>query len=154
MTIFHKRTRIQAPASRVFAWHQSPDALAKLVPPWEKVTIEQAPASLSDGERAVLVIQNGPVKLRWVAEHHGFADRGEAGGEFSDTQISGPFKSWNHRHLVEADGPDACFLDDRVEYELPMGGIGSLFGGAITRRKLVKMFDYRHSTTRAETERS
>ena len=153
MSTYHKRTRIQAPASRVFAWHQSPDALVKLIPPWEKVTVEQAPPSLGDGARAVLVIRNGPITLRWVAEHHGFEDRGEAGGEFSDTQVSGPFKSWTHRHLVEADGRDACFLDDRIEYELPAGALGRLVGGAITRGKLERMFEFRHETTRVENER-
>jgi ligand-binding SRPBCC domain-containing protein len=152
MPVFHKRTRLGAPAARVFAWHQSPDALTKLIPPWEKVTVEQAPASLGNGDRAVLVIRNGPVKLRWVAEHHGFADRGEQGGEFTDTQVSGPFKSWTHRHLVEADGPGACWLDDRIEYELPLGWIGRMGGGGMTARKLDRMFEFRHRITREQCE--
>ncbi|MCH8507724.1 MAG: SRPBCC family protein [Phycisphaerales bacterium] len=141
-----------APASEVFAWHQRPGTLNELIPPWEKVTIEQRPESLGDGARAVLVIRNGPLKLRWVAEHHGFVDRGLEGGEFTDTQVSGPFKRWTHRHLVEADGPGACWLDDRIEYQLPLGPLGKLFGGAMTRRKLERMFGYRHEVTRKACE--
>lgn len=152
MPVFHKRSRIGASAARVFAWHRSPDALTRLIPPWEKVTVEQAPASLGGGDRAVLMIRNGPVRLRWVAEHHGYEDRGELGGEFTDTQVSGPFKAWTHRHLVEADGPDACWLDDRIEYELPLGWLGRVCGGALTARKLERMFEFRHRVTREQCE--
>lgn len=152
MPVFQKRTRIQAPASEVFGWHQRPEALTELIPPWEKVTIEQPPERLGGGARAVLVIRNGPLRLRWVAEHHGFEDRGAEGGEFTDTQVSGPFRRWTHRHLVEPDGPSACWLDDRIEYELPMGFLGRAFGGTITRRKLTRMFDYRHEVTRKACE--
>lgn len=151
--LFHKRSRIQAPARTVFEWHQRPDALTRLIPPWERVMVEQPPASLGNGDRAVLVIRNGPLRVRWTAEHSGFIDRGPEGGEFTDTQVSGPFKRWTHRHLVEPAGPDACWLDDRIEYELPLGPIGRLFGGAITRRKLERMFEYRHETTRTACER-
>ncbi len=154
MGTFHKRTRFNAPAERVFAWHQTPDALSELIPPWENVHVEQSPASLGDGQRAVLLMRMGPLKLRWVAEHHGFVDRGTEGGEFTDVQISGPFKSWEHRHLVTADGPDACYLDDTIAYRLPLGAIGRLFGGAMTRRKLERMFEFRHEATRKAVERA
>jgi ligand-binding SRPBCC domain-containing protein len=152
MATFRKRSRLEAPADRVFAWHQTPDALSELIPPWEKVRVETPPASLRDGERAVLVMRAGPFKLRWVAEHRGFVDRGPEGGEFTDVQVSGPFRSWEHRHLVTADGPDACYLDDTIEYRLPLGAIGRLFGGALTRRKLERMFDFRHEATRRAVE--
>lgn len=150
--IYHKRTRILAPASVVFGWHQRPEALTRLIPPWEKVTVERPPSSLGDGARAVLVMRNGPVKLRWVAEHHGFVDRGAEGGEFTDVQVSGLFRSWTHRHLVEADGPDACWLDDRIEYRLPLGWLGRVLGGGMTRRKLERMFEFRHRVTKEACE--
>jgi ligand-binding SRPBCC domain-containing protein len=152
MPTFHKRTRIAAPAARVFAWHLRPEALTSLIPPWERVVVHEPPASLGDEARAVLRIRNGPLTLRWIAEHSGFIDRGAAGGEFTDTQVSGPFRSWKHRHLVEADGPDGCWLDDRIEYELPLGVLGRLAGGAITRRKLERMFAFRHEITRKANE--
>lgn len=136
----------------MLAWHQSPDALEQLIPPWEKVTVEQRPASLGNRDRAVLVLRQGPLRLRWVAEHDGFVDRGAEGGEFTDTQVSGPFKSWTHRHLIEADGAEACWLDDRVEYELPLGWLGRVFGSGLTQRKLRRMFDFRHETTRLACE--
>lgn len=147
IAVFLKNSVIQASARDVFAWHQLPDALKKLIPPWEKVTVEQPPASLGGGALAVLVLHIGPMKLRWIARHRDFIDRGEEGGEFTDEQVSGPFASWVHRHLVRATGPDRCELEDRIEYTVPLGWFGELAAGWHVRRKLKRMFDYRHAAT-------
>jgi ligand-binding SRPBCC domain-containing protein len=145
---FVKSTEIAASARAVFAWHQSPDALQKLVPPWEPVTVEKAPASLADGETAVLRLRLGPLRLRWVARHRRFIDRGDDGGEFTDDQVSGPFASWSHRHVVTRVGPARCVLEDRIEYTLIGGRLAELVAGWYVRRKLKRMFDYRHEVTK------
>ena len=41
------------------------------------------------------------------------------------------------------EGANSCRLEDRVEYELPLGFIGSLFGGWFVDKKLRKLFLYR-----------
>jgi ligand-binding SRPBCC domain-containing protein len=43
------------------------------------------------------------------------------------------------------EGPKSCRLEDRVEYELPLGFIGSLLGGWFVDKKLRKLFRYRHN---------
>ena len=83
---------------------------------------------------------------RWVAEHQDF----EEGRYFSDVQVSGPFAYWKHTHTFEPDGPTACFLEDRVEYALPFGVLGRWFAGWYVRRKLTKLFEYRHEVTARE----
>jgi uncharacterized protein len=145
--VFIKSSEIQARAREVFAWHQTPNALEALIPPWENVTVEQAPKSLADGALAVLVLRAGPFKVRWVARHRDFFDRGEQGGEFTDEQISGPFASWVHRHLVRATGSTSCVLEDRIEYAVPFGRVGETLAGSRVRKKLARMFDYRHAVT-------
>ncbi len=145
--VFIKSSEISASARDVFAWHQTPEAFERLIPPWERVTVEQPPASLGDGALAVLVLHVGPLKLRWVARHRDFIDRGEAGGEFTDEQVSGPFASWVHRHMVRAIGPGSCVLEDRIEYEVPLGRLGRILAGWHVRNKLERMFDYRHTAT-------
>jgi ligand-binding SRPBCC domain-containing protein len=45
------------------------------------------------------------------------------------------------------EGPESCRLEDRVEYELPLGLIGDLFGGWFVDKKLRKLFRYRHNVT-------
>src|SRR4051794_33617508 len=141
---FVKESRIAAPPSAVFAFHESPGALARLTPPWEKVEVEQGGDSIRPGSRVVLKSHLGPFPLRWVAEHTEY----EPGRLFADRQVSGPFASWYHRHHFLDDGRGGTLMRDEVEYEPPLGALGRLLGGAMIRRKLQKLFDYRHDAVR------
>jgi ligand-binding SRPBCC domain-containing protein len=144
--VFIHRSRIKAPAAEVYAWHALPDALERLTPPGEHVEVVEKTGGIERGGRVVLRFGRWPFRLRWVAEHQDF----EQGRYFSDVQVSGPFARWKHTHTFEPDGPAACILEDRVEYALPFGSIGTWFAGKIVRGKIEKLFEYRHSTTARE----
>lgn len=150
MPTFTHESIIDRPAAEVFRWHLRPDAIRKLIPPWEPVTVVQAAPGLAPGSRAVLRIRFGPVAFRWVAEHRTLEDRGPAGGEFSDVQIAGPFRRWEHRHIVEAVGDSACRLRDVVDYQLRGGRLAGWLLGGLVRRKLARMFKFRHEVTARE----
>jgi ligand-binding SRPBCC domain-containing protein len=140
------RSRIKAPAAEVYTWHALPHALERLTPPGEHVEVVERTGGIERGGRVVLRFGRWPFRLRWVAEHQDF----EEGRYFSDVQVSGPFARWKHTHTFEPDGPDACILEDRVEYALPFGSIGRWFAGRFVRRKIEKLFEYRHSVTARE----
>jgi len=144
--VFEYRTRIPAPAERVFAWHERPEALRKLIPPGDPVEVVEHTGGIRDGARVVLAMGYGPFRLRWVARHKNYV----AERQFTDFQEEGPFKFWEHTHVIEPDGPDACFLLDHVEYELPFGAVGRVLGGGFVKRKLEKTFAYRHGVALAE----
>jgi len=148
MPIFEKRTRIAASPERVFAFHERDDALAQLMPPWEHARIVEKTPGLHVGSRAVIEVFIGPIKQTLVAEHTQY----EKNHLFQDRQIRGPFASWLHTHLMEPDGKEGCLLIDRIEYELPLGPLGALFGGPFARRKLERMFAYRHDVTKKACE--
>jgi len=42
--LFIAKSKIDAPAAEVFRWHEEPDTLERLTPPWEPVELEQRPA--------------------------------------------------------------------------------------------------------------
>ncbi len=138
---FIRRSRISATAEDVYAWHASPGALERLTPPWERVKVLENTGGIERGARVVLQVGRWPLRSRWVAEHQDF----QRGRYFSDVQVSGPFTYWKHVHSFEPDGPAACFLEDRVEYALPFGALGRWFGGWFVRRKLERLFEYRHA---------
>jgi ligand-binding SRPBCC domain-containing protein len=54
--------------------------------------------------------------------------------------------------VFEADGPEACYLEDRIEYELPFGRVGAWLLGPAVERKLHRLFQYRHQITREANE--
>jgi len=143
---FVQRTRIPAPAATVFDWHMRPGAFERLSPPWERVSVLASPGAISEGARVVLRVGLGPFGIRWTAVHRDIVP----GRQFCDEQVEGPFARWHHTHTMEPDGPDACFLEDRIEYRLPLGVLGQLVGSAATRAKLRRMFDYRHATVAAD----
>lgn len=145
---FHRRTRIAAPASVVFGFHELPDAFQRLAPPWQELEIVQPPRSLAVGTRVIVKAKLGPFSKTIVAEHVAY----EPGRSFVDRMVEGPFPFWEHHHLVEPDGDDASFLDDEIEYALPLGPLGRVFGAPIARRQLERMFAYRHEVTRAYCE--
>lgn len=148
MAIFEKRTRIAASAERVFAFHEEPGAHQRLTPAWAGQRILQAAKSLAVGERAVAEVTIGPVKRILVAEHTAY----EPGRMFRDRQITGPFAKWEHTHLVEPDGDGAAYLVDHIEYELPLGVLGRIFGGWLARRQLERLFEFRHRVTKEACE--
>jgi uncharacterized protein len=137
---FVARSRLAAPAEEVFAWHTRPGAFERLVPPWAPVEVLERQGGVRDGARVTLKIALGPVPLRWELEHFGYQE----GREFRDRQVRGPFAAWEQVHRVEPDGPDAAWLEDRIQYDLPAGSLGDWFGPALVRDRLAHTFAYRH----------
>jgi uncharacterized protein (TIGR01777 family) len=133
-----------ARVERLFAWHASPGAFLRLAPPWESVTVESAGDGLRDGSRVVIrAPAPPPLSGRWVAE---IRDVRPPHG-FRDLQTEGPFARWEHDHRMERADASSSWLEDRIEYELPLGPLGR-FGAPLVRRRLDRLFAYRHAVTR------
>lgn len=139
-----KESRINALPQVVFRFHESPAALRQLIPPWENMRVAESAGSLLPGSRVVLRGRLGFLPIRWVAVHTDY----DPPHLFADRQESGPFAWWHHRHRFLDDGAGGTILRDEVEYQAPLGLIGSWLGGWLIRRKLERMFAYRHATTR------
>ena len=144
--VFERRSRIDAPASEVFAWHLRDGAFERLQPPGDGTRVLRRTGSIEDDTMRVTLSVPilGPVRQRWEVRHEGF----RAGERFVDVLERGPFRSWRHEHRVEAIDDAACELVDHVEYELPGWAPGRLVGGPMVRARLRSMFDHRHAITR------
>ena len=106
----HYSSLIDAPLAEVFAWHERPGALPRLLPPWQPIKVAQQAQSLVDG-RAVLQL---PGHVRWVAQHSG----DDPPHRFVDELVSLPLH-WRHTHSFEAlDGGGTRVIDD-VETPVP-----------------------------------
>lgn len=141
------RTPMPAPAETVFAWHTRPGAFQRLAPSWESVRVVEQTGGLEDG-RVVLALRAGGLWRRWVAQHSDY----KPGEQFCDVQTEGPFKLWRHCHRVIPDGPGRSFLEENIEYALPYGRLGALLGTSLVRKKLERMFRYRHETTASDLQ--
>ncbi len=142
-----KESRIDAPPQAVFAFHESPEALSALIPPWEPMRVAESSGSLRPGSRVVLRGRVAGIPIRWVAVHTDY----EPPHLFADVQESGPFSRWTHRHHILDDGHGGTILRDEVDYELPLEPLGRWLAGGFVQRKLDRMFEFRHDVTRRAT---
>jgi ligand-binding SRPBCC domain-containing protein len=142
--LFVHRSHMAASAQALYDFHAEPDALQRLTPPWENAKVVEQTGGIEDlGSQVKIQLRVGPITQTWTAEHAAC----EPGKMFRDAMISGPFRKWEHTHLFIPDGQNASWLEDRVEYEFPLGWLGKLVAGAYTRRRLTRMFEYRHRVT-------
>ncbi len=145
---FIKESLIAATPEQVFAFHELPDAFERLIPPWENVRIVQRADISQIGSRAIIEQKIfGLVPSRWVAEHTAY----DPPFMFEDVQVSGPFASWRHRHLI-VPHPDGAILRDEIDLEPPLGALGALAAPILIIPKIEKMFQYRHEVTKAWCE--
>lgn len=146
MQYFEARTHLGVSPAEAFAWHARPGALQRLQPPWEEVEVLEQSGGIRDGARVRLRARVGPGWTEWVVRHEGY----EEGRRFCDVLERGPFAHWRHEHLFEAAGPAACTLIDRMEYRLPAGVPGRVLASGFVRRRLERLFRYRHAVTRSD----
>ena len=128
---------IPAPLERVFAFFSDPMNLARIMPAWMQVRIEEIaivrpPGTASHfagpGTRFLASYRPLPFlpfRIRSEAEIVGFG----MNQFFADIQNKGPFRSWHHRHEFAGEsrgGAPGTLLRDRVEYEVgvePLAGV-------------------------------
>lgn len=148
-TTFSYRSEMPASIETLFAWHEAPKAFERLCPYWEKVKVlEHDPTSgIENGSQVTVALELAPaIKINWSLEHHSY----KKNQNFSDRQITGPFEYWNHDHIFEQKNQNESVLEDRIEYKLPMGELGKIFGEAFSQAKLERLFRYRHQKTASD----
>lgn len=62
---------------------------------------------------------------------------------FTDFQELGPYKLWNHRHEFIPNNK-GVLMKDRLNYELPFGLLGRIAHTVLVKKRLDKIFEYRH----------
>jgi ligand-binding SRPBCC domain-containing protein len=142
--IFVYRSKMPDSAEEVYRFHAELEALKRLTPPWEKAQVVGTAGSIDQkGSRTTLRVSIGPFSQDWIAEHVAC----EPGRMFRDVMVSGPFRRWVHTHEFQAESAESSWLEDRVDYEFPLGWLGRLVGGTYTRHRLQRLFEWRHKVT-------
>ncbi|WP_123025845.1 TIGR01777 family oxidoreductase [Mycolicibacterium stellerae] len=120
---------VDHPLDEVFAWHTRPGAMARLVPPWQPMTVVSETDSLADGQ-AVLGLPGG---LRWIAKHdrdsfdppHRFADvLSSAGPRSLPPRVIG---WWRHTHKFSEAPGGRTTVRDEVDTTVPGAALRPTF---------------------------
>ncbi len=146
---FVKETVIKATPEEVFAFHELPNAIEMLIPPWENAKVIQKADISKLGSQAIIETKIlGFIPSRWVAEHIAY----DPPNMFEDIQVSGPFRRWRHMHIMRSHA-DGAILRDEIDYVPPMAFLGMAVTPFLIVPKLDKMFDYRHKVTKEWCEK-
>ena len=123
----------------VHDYHTMPGAFERLMTPWEHVRVVRKDPTLTEGAVNEFKVRLAPFVWRtWLAEHRDV----ERGKGFVDDQRKGPFAYWSHRHVI-VKNKGGSLLQDDIEYSLPLGKVGDIFGRRMVRSRLEKMFEWR-----------
>lgn len=133
---------INRPQKEVFNFFSDETNLEKLTPHWVKLRIlGKSTPQIEAGTQInyKLNIHGFPIKWRteikdWNPPHR-----------FSDVQIKGPYKKWEHLHHFE-DLANGTLMTDRVCFRIPMGYMGNILLGSFIRKDVDKIFSYRNQT--------
>lgn len=155
MPTYQRETWVEAPLAEVWDFHSQASGLEALTPGWMRLRIEVVRGP--DGESDPPVLETGAEidasvrpfgvgpRQSWVSA---ITRREESDGAavFEDRMRSGPFRRWQHTHAFYADG-DRTLVRDRIEYRLPLGGLGDA-AGPLAKIGFEPMFRYRHRKTK------
>jgi ligand-binding SRPBCC domain-containing protein len=138
MPHLHREQTVPLPIGDAFRFFEDPQNLKLLTPDWVRLRITDRPVALRAGAEISYSIRWMGLPLRWRTR---FAQYDPPHG-FTDAQLRGPFKKWEHTHTFVPEGESTRIVDD-LEYELPFGALGEIVAGSLIRRQLEALFDYR-----------
>jgi len=135
-----ERTQIvPQPLSEVFAFFSDARNLELLTPKFLHFRIlTPFPIDIAAGTLIEYQLQLFRISFRWHTQIETF----EPGQRFTDVQLTGPYRRWHHLHEFIA-VPGGTFVRDVVDYELPLGPLGSIAHRLFVQRMLARIFDYR-----------
>ncbi|HEU0034688.1 MAG TPA: SRPBCC family protein [Kofleriaceae bacterium] len=127
------------PRREVFAFFADAANLERITPPFLGFQIlTPRPIAIRAGTLIDYRIRLHGIPLTWQTriEHYIPEDH------FVDVQLRGPYRTWRHLHEFVV-VPGGTEIRDTVDYELPLGPLGSLAHALFVKRQLATIFDYR-----------
>ncbi|MEO5825983.1 MAG: SRPBCC family protein [Gemmatimonadales bacterium] len=134
-----RTTVLPADLQEVFDVFKNPRNLEAFTPSWLGFRIlSTSDEIVREGTRIRYRLSLAGFPISWESRITEYAEL----SHFADEQLSGPYKSWYHRHTFRA-VPGGVEMTDVVEYALPFGGLGRLVHWLVVRHQLRAIFDYR-----------
>lgn len=143
---FRAEVMVAAPVEEVWSFFQTAQNLASMTPPDQKLRIgEGGDVPLYAGlEVRISVSPMLGIRTGWLTRIEEVHPPETTAGQpwFRDTQLSGPFSLWNHRHaFIPVHG--GCRVVDELEYRVPLGALGQAVAGRWVRRQMETLFAFR-----------
>jgi ligand-binding SRPBCC domain-containing protein len=130
---------VPRPLEEVFAFFSDARNLQKITPPWLNFQIlTPEPIDIQPGTLLEYRLKWHGLGIRWRTRIVTW----NPPHVFTDEQIRGPYRLWNHTHTFTAEAGGTRMVDV-VNYQLPLGILGAMAHRLAVRRDLERVFDYR-----------
>lgn len=133
---------IRRPIEEVFAFFERPENLARITPPG--MGFDRLSDDVEMREGLSIDYRIRPllgIPMRWRTR----IDSYERPNGFSDVQLRGPYRRWEHRHAFRS-VPEGTLIEDDLTYALPLGLLGALAHRLVVRSQLLEIFRHRART--------
>lgn len=145
MLHFKKSTLIDSPVDRVWQLIESPDISAKLIAPWQPVTILGQDRVLAVGGITKYRINLVLTQVDWSEQY----TQCEKPNLLTSIQIKGPMQFWQHDHQFTSVG-DKTLVTDSIDYQISDLWLVDFFLAEWVNSRLEDMFKYRHQVIQQE----
>lgn len=123
----------------IFPFFANEKNLEEITPPWLNFRVlTKSTEQISTGTEITYSLRMHGIPIKWRTKILDWTPT----DQFVDNQESGPYKKWHHRHLFEPLG-NGTLMRDYVRYKLPLGRIGEIVAGALVRKDVHSIFNYR-----------
>jgi len=140
MPEFRTRQWIPYPIDEVFAFFAEARNLERITPPFLRFSLcDSGVIPMREGTLIDYRLRLHGIPLHWRS----MIEVWEPGRRFVDTQVRGPFQRWWHEHTFQ-EAPGGTWVEDRVQYKLPLGPLGQFAAGWWVARDVRRIFEYRH----------
>ena len=141
MQSFNYEFTVKAPQEAVAAFHF--DANVKTLTPFPIIAQLHYHEPVANGSKSNFTLWFGPYPLHWKVVHSDVDQYG-----FTDTQVRGPLKKWQHTHRFLAQDDGTTLVSEHIEYEYRAGFAGLLNRLMFSAPALTMLFTMRKAITR------
>lgn len=145
MLHFEKSTLIDSTVDRVWQLLENPDILAKLIAPWQPVTILSQDRVLAVGGITKYRINLVLTQVDWSEQY----TQCEKPNLLTSIQIKGPMQFWQHDHRFTS-FEDKTLITDSIDYQISDLWLVDFFLAGWVNSRLEDMFKYRHQVIQQE----
>jgi len=137
--LLERRQFVPRDREAVFAFFSKAGNLEAITPDGMSFQIlTPRPIEMRAGTRIDYRLRLGLLPITWQTEIESF----DPPHRFVDVQLRGPYRLWRHLHeFLPVEG--GTEVHDRIEYQMPLGPLGSLAHALWVKRKLARIFDFR-----------
>ena len=135
---------IDRPLDAVFGFYARPENLSRITPPGMHIEFLTDDFVMRGGLELEYRLRPFPgITARWRTR---ITDYDPPNG-FTDIQLRGPYRRWEHRHtFTPVDG--GTLVRDEIDYVVPLGPLGDLANRLVVRGELEAIFQHRAAAIR------